>query len=63
MALVLFTNGNYVRDAVESSAETDAETNVFDFTEGSAPAIEEWLSNMATEALIYARGMYFCQSK
>ncbi|CAD6994343.1 unnamed protein product [Ceratitis capitata] len=56
LALVLFTNGNYVRDAVESSAETDAETNVFDFTEGSAPAIEEWLSNMATEALIYARG-------
>ncbi|XP_018791590.1 PREDICTED: alkaline phosphatase 4 [Bactrocera latifrons] len=56
LVLVLFTNGNYVRNAVESSAETDATANVIDFGNNENTPIEQSLSNMATEAVVYAKG-------
>nr|XP_014089858.1 alkaline phosphatase [Bactrocera oleae] len=56
LVLVLFTNGKYVRNAVESSAETDVTANVVDFGSEGNTSIDRRLFDMATEAVVYAKG-------
>ena len=54
---MLFTNGKYVRNSVESSAETDVTANVVDFGSEGNTSIDRRLFDMATEAVVYAKGM------
>ncbi|XP_011178280.2 alkaline phosphatase 4 [Zeugodacus cucurbitae] len=56
LVLVLFTNGQYVRNAVESSGETDVAANPIDFGNEENTLIVKRLSDIATEAVVYARG-------
>lgn len=57
LVLVLFNNGKYVRNAVDSSAETDVMANVIDFGNDGNTLTVERLTDMATEAVVYAKGI------
>lgn len=56
LVLVLFNDGKYVRNAVDSSAETDVTANVIDFGNDGNTLTVERLTDMATEAVVYAKG-------
>lgn len=57
LVLVLFNDGKYVRNAVDSSAETDVTANVIDFGNDGNTLTVERLTDMATEAVVYAKGI------
>ncbi|XP_053953919.1 alkaline phosphatase 4 [Anastrepha ludens] len=56
LILVVFSNGYYVRNAVDSSGEVDGTANALNFANESEAALEKRLWNMPTETVVYARG-------
>ncbi|XP_017481261.1 PREDICTED: alkaline phosphatase 4 isoform X1 [Rhagoletis zephyria] len=56
LILSVFTNGYYVRNAVDGSAEVDVIPKEMDFPNENEAAANDRLVNMPTEAVVYARG-------